>query len=130
MTIARTQAAGGGALLPEVLAFTSSLSLDRALIRDMGARSGVPIEPDSQTALLDALRDGVEGVYEGVVPGAGGFDALALLMRDDEATVARVKEFIARWSREKGGVVRLLDVKGEEEGVRREGLAEYAGWVS
>ncbi|KAI1640108.1 ribosomal protein S5 domain 2-type protein [Biscogniauxia mediterranea] len=102
----------------------------RALIRDMGARSGVPIEPDSQTALLDALRDGVEGVYEGVVPGAGGFDALALLMRDDEATVARVKEFLARWSREKGGVVRLLDVKGEEEGVRREGLAEYAGWVS
>ncbi|KAI1502374.1 ribosomal protein S5 domain 2-type protein [Biscogniauxia marginata] len=102
----------------------------RELIRDMGARSGVPIEPESQAALLDALRAGVDGVYGGVVPGAGGFDALALLVRDDEATAARVREFLARWSAEKGGAVRLLDVKGEEEGARREGLGEYVGWLS
>ncbi|KAI5922521.1 ribosomal protein S5 domain 2-type protein [Camillea tinctor] len=108
----------------------SAVAAIRALIRDMGARSGVPIEPDSQTALLDALRDGVDGVYEGVVPGAGGFDALALLVRDDEDTAARVKEFLAHWGREKGGAVRLLDVKGEVEGVRRERLGEYVGWVS
>ncbi len=34
MTIARTSAAGGQSLLPEVLAFSSSLCLDRALLRE------------------------------------------------------------------------------------------------
>ncbi|KAI0173291.1 Phosphomevalonate kinase [Hypoxylon sp. FL1284] len=102
----------------------------RALVRRMGDASGVPIEPPSQSALLDALRDGVDGVLEGVVPGAGGFDALALLVRDDEATEARVRDFLARWSRKHDGSVRLLDVKGEMEGVRTEGLELYDGWLS
>ena len=104
----------------------------RALIRDMGARSGVPIEPDSQAALLDALTERVDGVYAGVVPGAGGFDALALLVRDDEPTEHRVRQFLADWSRapENGGsVVRLLDVKGQMAGIRTEGLEQYAGWL-
>ena len=108
----------------------------RALIRDMGTRSGVPIEPDSQAALLDALTERVDGVYAGVVPGAGGFDALALLVRDDEPTERRVRQFLADWSssapddsKNGGGVVRLLDVKGEMAGVRTEGLEQYAGWL-
>ncbi|CAJ2512235.1 Uu.00g052500.m01.CDS01 [Anthostomella pinea] len=100
----------------------------RELIRAMGSESGVPIEPESQTSLLDALMD-VEGVHNGVVPGAGGFDALALLVDDDEATERRVEEFLVGWGREKGGAVRLLDVKGEMQGVRREELAQYEGWV-
>jgi len=100
----------------------------RELIRSMGTQSGVPIEPESQTALLDALQD-VEGVYNGVVPGAGGFDALALVMKDDAETEARVRDFLKTWSAEKGGVVRMLDVKGEMEGARRESLSQYAGWV-
>ncbi|KAI0103216.1 ribosomal protein S5 domain 2-type protein [Nemania sp. FL0031] len=101
----------------------------RELIRAMGTQSGVPIEPESQTSLLDALME-VEGVYNGVVPGAGGFDAVALLMKDDEATEKRVKDFVANWSKEKGGQVRLLDVKGEVEGVRKENIKEYHGWIS
>ncbi|KAL7629739.1 phosphomevalonate kinase [Parahypoxylon ruwenzoriense] len=102
----------------------------RDLVRAMGEASGVPIEPDSQTALLDALVAGIEGAYEGVVPGAGGYDALALLVRDDEATEQRLRAFLRRWSEEKGGTVRLLDVKGEMEGVRRETLGQYDGWLS
>ncbi|KAI0402758.1 ribosomal protein S5 domain 2-type protein [Xylaria palmicola] len=101
----------------------------RELIRAMGTQSGVPIEPESQTQLLDALM-GVEGVYNGVVPGAGGYDAVAILMKDDEATEKRVEDFAAKWSLEKGGQVRLLDVKGEMEGVRKENIKEYNGWVS
>lgn len=100
----------------------------RELIRSMGTQSSVPIEPESQTELLDALME-VEGVYNGVVPGAGGFDAVTLLMKDDEATEKRVKDFAAKWSQEKGGKVRLLDVKGEMEGVRKEDIKEYGGWV-
>ncbi|KAK1997830.1 phosphomevalonate kinase [Colletotrichum falcatum] len=101
----------------------------RELIRAMGEGSGVPIEPASQTELLDALGR-VEGVLGGVVPGAGGFDALALVMRDDEETRKRVEEFLEGWSKEKGGRVRLLDVRGEMEGARKEELEEYAGWLS
>ncbi|KXJ95651.1 ribosomal protein S5 domain 2-type protein [Microdochium bolleyi] len=100
----------------------------RELIRAMGSESGVPIEPESQTALLDALQS-VEGVYNGVVPGAGGFDALALVMKDDEETEARVRVFLSKWSEERGGVVRMLDVRGEMEGARRESLDQYDGWV-
>lgn len=102
----------------------------RELIRAMGVESGVPIEPESQTALLDALVTEVDGVYNGVVPGAGGFDALALLMRDDAETEAKVKDFVKGWGKEHGGMVRLLDVKGEMEGVRKESLDQYGGWLS
>lgn len=102
----------------------------RELVQKMGSASGVPIEPESQTTLLDALAQKVEGVYGGVVPGAGGFDALALLVKDDDETEGRIREFLKSWSQEQGGTVRLLDVKGEMEGVRREGLRQYDGWLS
>lgn len=100
----------------------------RELIREMGKLSNVPIEPESQTELLDAIS-AVEGVYGGVVPGAGGFDALALVMKDDEETKKRLEERIAQWSQEKDSKVRLLDVKGEMEGVRYESLDVYTGWI-
>jgi phosphomevalonate kinase len=106
-----------------------SITRIRELIREMGQGSGVPIEPDSQTELLDALAQ-LDGVYGGVVPGAGGFDALALLMKDDEATLSEVESFLASWSKIKEGRVRLLSVKGEMEGVRAEPLEIYAGWLS
>lgn len=102
----------------------------RELVREMGEKSGVPIEPESQTYLLDALTKGVEGVFAGVVPGAGGFDALALLVKDDEATETRIKEYLSKLSAEKGWKVRLLDVKGEMEGVRTEELGQYKGWLA
>lgn len=100
----------------------------RERIREMSQLSDVPIEPQSQTELLDAVS-GVEGVFGGVVPGAGGFDAAALLMRDDEQTKTRVEEFLARWTREKGSRVQLLNVQGEMDGVRKENLDIYKGWL-
>ncbi|KAH7035511.1 ribosomal protein S5 domain 2-type protein [Microdochium trichocladiopsis] len=112
----------------EVESISGAVASVRELIRAMGTGSGVPIEPESQTALLDALQS-VEGVHNGVVPGAGGFDALALVMKDDAETEKRVKQFLETWSADKGGVVRMLDVKGEMEGVRRESLDQYDGWV-
>ncbi|KAI8679753.1 Phosphomevalonate kinase [Fusarium keratoplasticum] len=106
----------------------SRIAAVRELIRKMGDASEVPIEPESQTELIDGLST-VEGVYGGVVPGAGGFDAVALLMRDDEETKQRVEEFLKRWAQDKGTKVKLLAVKGEMQGVRSESLDVYAGWV-
>ncbi|KAF4342510.1 phosphomevalonate kinase [Fusarium beomiforme] len=106
----------------------SKITAVRQMIRQMGNVSEVPIEPESQTELLDALST-LEGVYGGVVPGAGGYDALALLMKDDEETKQRVKEFLDKWAKEKGTKVKLLGVKGEMEGVRSENLDLYAGWI-
>ena len=101
----------------------------RELVRKMGTESGVPIEPESQTELLDAVST-VEGVYGGVVPGAGGFDAVSLLIKDDEATASRLEAFLAKWSQDKGGRVRLLKVKGEMEGARKEDTSIYGGWIN
>jgi len=112
----------------EVAALGAALAGVRELVRAMGTASGVPIEPESQTALLDALGK-VEGVYGGVVPGAGGFDALALLVKDDEETARRIEAFLEWWSKETGSRVRLLGVKGEMEGVKVEKANSYDGWI-
>ncbi|CAM1511537.1 Fc.00g090500.m01.CDS01 [Cosmosporella sp. VM-42] len=106
----------------------AKLTSVRELVKKMGDLSGVPIEPDSQTELLDAIST-VEGVYGGVVPGAGGFDALALLMKDDADTKQRLEKFLQDWASSKGTKVKLLAVKGEMEGARPENLDVYAGWI-
>jgi phosphomevalonate kinase len=96
----------------------------------MGERSRVPIEPPEQTALLDAVTNSVDEVYGGVVPGAGGYDAIVLLIRDDVATIAKLRTFLRDWSSSKGENVKLLDVKGEMEGVRKEDPKAYQRWIN
>lgn len=113
--------ANGGALAEIAAAFEKT----RAGIRDMGTRSGVPIEPKEQTELLDAAAKEVDGVVGGVVPGAGGYDAIVLLVKDDAETKKELELFLEKWSLEKGGKVKLLKAKGEIEGARVEGLDVY-----
>jgi phosphomevalonate kinase len=120
--LAEALSAGNTGSLPE------KITAIRESIREMSTLSDVPIEPSSQTELLDAVS-GVEGVFGGVVPGAGGFDAAAVLMRDDDETKERVEKFLAKWSAEKDSRVKLLDVKGEMQGARRENLDVYKGWL-
>lgn len=107
----------------------AALRASRELVKKMGTESGVPIEPDSQTELIDALGE-IDGVYGGVVPGAGGFDAVAILVRDDEDTARRIEEFLGEWSKKKEAKVKLLGVRGELEGVRNEKLSAFEGWLS
>ena len=47
-------------------------------LKALGEESGVPIEPDGQTALADATME-LPGVIAAGVPGAGGYDALFVL---------------------------------------------------
>ncbi|XP_039069243.1 phosphomevalonate kinase, peroxisomal-like [Hibiscus syriacus] len=56
-------------------------------MRTMGEDAGIPIEPESQTQLLDATMN-MEGVLLAGVPGAGGFDAVfAVTLRDSSRNV-------------------------------------------
>ncbi|PHH73678.1 hypothetical protein CDD80_3639 [Ophiocordyceps camponoti-rufipedis] len=106
----------------------SAIDAIRSLLREMGRLSNVPIEPASQTELLDAVS-AVPGVYGGVVPGAGGYDALAVLARDDGDTRDRLEARLRLWTEERGTRVRVLSVGCEDEGVRAEDLDVYGGWL-
>ncbi|QHO16289.1 uncharacterized protein DS421_10g302370 [Arachis hypogaea] len=58
-------------------------------MRLMGEAAGVPIEPESQTKLLDATLN-FEGVLLAGVPGAGGFDAVfAVTLGDSSSNVTK-----------------------------------------
>ncbi|KAJ5587549.1 Phosphomevalonate kinase eukaryotic [Penicillium hispanicum] len=113
----------------------SYIQRTRHHIRTMTRRTGVPIEPSVQTELLDSISE-IEGVIGGVVPGAGGYDAIVLLIRDDPTVIARLNERFATWESAveddfggKIGHVRLLGVRHGSDGVKNEGLGQYVGWV-
>jgi phosphomevalonate kinase len=109
----------------------------RNYLQQMTTKSEVPIEPRVQTELLDAVSQ-VEGVIGGVVPGAGGYDAVALLIQDDIDVVRRLKalfeEYQSKVEDDFGGKierVRMLGVRHGSEGVRNEyqNARRYATWV-
>lgn len=63
----------------------------RRLLKEMGTLSGVEIEPDGLTKLLDDTA-ALPGVLAAGCPGAGGYDAVFALVLTDEA-VANVEKY-------------------------------------
>lgn len=111
---------------------------NRSLIREMGQQSGVPMEPRQQTRLLDYCSE-LEGVVGGVVPGAGGFDAVVLLVEDKQDVLAKLKTALEQYRDEddadapgggKIGKVGIIGVREEMVGVRQEDLGLYSEWES
>jgi phosphomevalonate kinase len=118
----------------------------RELIRTMSRLSNVPIEPSSQTALIDFLS-AVPGIIGGIVPGAGGFDAVALLITDTPGTIERLNAALVDWNKNateaaahvvqatgedklgKVGTVSLLAVREDKEGIKVEETPKYANWI-
>ena len=94
----------------------------RTAMRTMGLLARAPLEPPSQTALLDASV-AVAGVVGGGVPGAGGFDAVWLLAcappacAPEERPEARVERVWATFGVGEGKV----DGKGKEKGQKDAG---------
>lgn len=108
---------------------------NRSHIREMGEKSGVPIEPPQQTALLDYCA-GLKGVVGGVVPGAGGFDAIVLLVEDKEVVLDALKQKLSEYKADdvqvegpKIGRVGTVDVREEMVGVKKEQLGLYQEWT-
>ena len=120
---------------PDYQGLRDIINTIRSLTREMSTKSGVPIEPQVQTELLDACCK-VLGVVGGVVPGAGGYDAIALLVVDKPEIIAGLQEVLSNYratSEESGlaakiGKVRLLGVRQEMDGIRVEDSKGYNFW--
>lgn len=107
----------------------------RSLMREMSTKARVPIEPKVQTQLLDACCQ-ISGVVGGVVPGAGGFDAIALLVEDKQEIYDALHTVLDSYTvdAEHGdgasiGQVRLLGVQQEMQGIKVEDPIIYEGWI-
>jgi phosphomevalonate kinase len=85
----------------------------RRAFKSMGEAANVPIEPESQTLLCNATME-LPGVVTCLVPGAGGYDAIACLYINDES----VRQGIAQLWSERG--VCPLAVQATHHGVRLE----------
>lgn len=102
----------------------------RAKMRQMGVLAGVPIEPPEQTKLLDTCVSQA-GIIGGGVPGAGGYDAIWLLVCDpvdcspDQRPTERIEHV---WSNYKGlNVSPLLASESTACGTRLENLEDVPG---
>ena len=102
----------------------------------MSLASRVPIEPPQQTALLDACSN-IDGVVGGVVPGAGGYDAVVLLLEDRQEVIDELRKVLDGWKVEgdaddgvKIGKLGILGVREDMVGVRQEDSSSYKEWIS
>jgi phosphomevalonate kinase len=84
----------------------------------------VPIEPESQTALLEeSLR--VEGVLLAGVPGAGGYDAICCVIADDgEDEDSTFNRLLGVWEKQKVRVCPLL-AREETSGILMEDVEAF-----
>ncbi|KAK9699010.1 hypothetical protein RND81_08G147200 [Saponaria officinalis] len=101
------------AVVEALLAARKTMLDIRSHMRHMGEAAGVPIEPDTQTRLLDATMD-MEGVLLAGIPGAGGFDAIFAITLGDTSS----SKVATSWSSHN---VLALPVREDPHGVRLEG---------
>ncbi|TMW60529.1 hypothetical protein Poli38472_000571 [Pythium oligandrum] len=83
---------------PMLYDIRTAYQLARRSFREMGELAGVPIEPSEQTQLIDATL-AVPGVLIAGVPGAGGYDAVFVLVVDASALV-RVEALWLQWTQQ------------------------------
>ncbi|KDO20867.1 hypothetical protein SPRG_14098 [Saprolegnia parasitica CBS 223.65] len=105
-----------------LLAMRATFEEIRHLLRTMGSAAGVAIEPEEQTALIDATMR-VPGVLFGGVPGAGGNDAIFALVLHP-SVLPRVETFWSTWTATRVSAL-LVDVakSGVQGGLLEEAVA-------
>lgn len=118
----------------EVQELDDTIQRIRSLVRDMSTKSNVPVEPQVITELLDFCTE-LPGVIGGVAPGAGGYDAVALLVQNDAEVVKELGNRLGSWKAQEEstgitiGKVQLLKARQAYGGVRFEEVERYTAWV-
>lgn len=105
---------------PEITTIAKAIEEIRQSFRVITARSGAHIEPQSQTALLDACWE-LPGVLGGVVPGAGGYDAVCLIVNQSQERSIRAHREPPLAN------IRWMDLHEESEGLVEEDSASFGG---
>ncbi|KAK6464230.1 Phosphomevalonate kinase [Scheffersomyces coipomensis] len=107
---------------PQFKALSDAINQIRLNLQSLTKLSGADVEPESQTELLDNCNL-LAGSFGGVVPGAGGYDAICLLVIDQyiEDIIKETKHD------EKFKNVTWLNLHEEEEGVKQENVEDYIG---
>ncbi|KAF8161094.1 ribosomal protein S5 domain 2-type protein [Crassisporium funariophilum] len=109
------------------------LSEIRVKMKEMGDLSGVPIEPEEQTKLLDTCVSQA-GVIGGGVPGAGGYDAIWLLVCDpvscepERSPLERIEHVWSNYKELK--VTPLSSQESMAKGARLESISDIKGLQS
>ncbi|KAF8274552.1 Phosphomevalonate kinase [Lactarius quietus] len=104
----------------------------RGKMREMGNLAGVEIEPEKQTRLLNASVS-MAGVVGGGVPGAGGFDAVWLLVcepPEDTPGIPPLPRIERLWSTSFPGVAPMLAQESKAQGVAIESIDTVPGLAS
>ncbi|KAG2735503.1 hypothetical protein G9P44_001717 [Scheffersomyces stipitis] len=101
---------------------TEAIKNIRSNLRKLTELSGAAVEPKEQTKLLDDCNS-LHGSLGGVVPGAGGYDAISLLVVDDSASQ------LCTGSRELEAFkqVTWLTLQEEQRGTIAENYKDYLG---
>ncbi|KAL6944882.1 hypothetical protein ACO0QE_002324 [Hanseniaspora vineae] len=103
---------------PALLNIITGVFQARGNFRLITQESDAQVEPTSQKALLDAASE-LPGVLTGMIPGAGGYDAIALITTADcpVQDLAKENDFLAN--------VTFLDLKQENAGLQEEDPTHY-----
>lgn len=108
--------------LSPFLALVESIKKIRFNLRKLTKCCGADIEPPLQTTLLDNCNN-INGCLGGVVPGAGGYDAICLLIVENS-----IHEFIKSSDGNKNfSNVAWLNLHEEDDGIIEEDVNEYSG---
>lgn len=108
---------------PVLLKIQNSIFMVRNGFRLITKESGADIEPNVQTNLIDNSIK-LLGVLTGMVPGAGGYDAIYLITTEDTNLSAQTKD------NEAFSNVTWLDLKQQEFGIVEENPLHYKNFQS
>lgn len=105
---------------PLLFQLHEALVESRSSLKAMGEAAGVPIEPDEQSRLANATQK-LPGVVVALVPGAGGYDAMACLHVDQDSVRENIGKVWSTWE-DNGASVCPLSVRAAAygEGLRVE----------
>lgn len=105
---------------PEVYSIVEAIETIRSQFRLVTGESGADIEPEPQTLLLDKCWE-LQGVLGGVVPGAGGYDAICLIVSAEQVPIIRSNSSLEN--------VRWMNLHEESDGLIEESAADFAGLI-